>query len=235
MVYIFFLVSVQILHAQPWNKIINSGNYKSACEWVSQNSWIRDSLISYGISPEDAIPIVFPELMRYSALEDKMEVTGLMVLYTRLGKDYADFSVGHFQMKPSFVQNLETDAKIYLSKDEIQRICPFLLDGKDNEDNRRKRVNSLSQVTNEVSYLALFYKICLKRFNQIHFKNEAEKIRFLATAYNCGYHHSAANLFQQMSKKQFPVYDGLLINHVNYASLALSWFNRNNTIADSSW
>lgn len=214
--------------AQPTVLPLNTNtDYKNATLWLEDNGFIYDSLLAYDVPPNEAIAIVFPELMRFSALRNKMEVTGLMVLYTRLGKDYADFSVGRFQMKPSFVRKLEIDAKAYLSQNEIDRICPFLLNGKDVQEVRKKRVNSLTQVRNEVSYLALFYKICLKRFKNIHFKNAANRIRFLATAYNCGYCHSAKYILGQMKKKQFPVYNGILIRHVNYAVLSLEWWKEN--------
>ena len=38
--------------------------------------------------------VIFPELVRYSAIRDKMEITLLKTLYRNLGEDYADFSVG---------------------------------------------------------------------------------------------------------------------------------------------
>jgi hypothetical protein len=216
------------MYAQQLSRdIYENENYHNAVHWLNENRFISDSLAVYGVPPDEAIAVVFPELMRYSALEDKMEVMGLMVLYVRLGKDYADFSVGYFQMKPSFVRQLEVDARKYLSQKEIQRICPSLLHGEDTPASRRKRVSSLTNTKNEVSYLALFYKICLSRFKNIHFKDKTEKIRFLATAYNCGYRHSVKNLFAQMKQKQFPVYNRLLIYHENYADISLKWWESN--------
>lgn len=227
---IFLLCSLTAFSQPAVQHIKKNNDYRNAIEWLGENKFIYDSLSAYGIPPDEAIAIVFPELMHFSALRNKMEVTGLMVLYARLGKGYADFSVGRFQMKPSFVRHLEIDAGKYLSRKEMNRICPFLLNGKDVQGIRRKRVSSLTNVRNEVSYLALFYKICLKRFKAVHFKSVEERVRFLATAYNCGYHHSAKNLFYQMKKKQFPVYDRMLIRHVNYAELALAWWKRKNDV-----
>jgi transposase len=36
-------------------------------------SWIKPALAEYGIPYHEAIAVVFPELVRYSALRDKME------------------------------------------------------------------------------------------------------------------------------------------------------------------
>lgn len=225
-IFLGIIVYASTLAQAADSSLYENGDYRDAVEWLKSNPFIEDSLAAYHVPPDEALAIVFPELMRYSALEDKMEVTGLMVLYARLGKDYADFSVGRFQMKPSFIQHLEVDASKYLSPEVIRHICPFLLNGNDEEGIRKKRVNSLTDVKKEVSYLALFYKIVLAKFRGIHSTNPEERIRFLATAYNCGYHHSAANLYARMKKKQFPVYDGLFIHHVNYADLSLFWWQR---------
>ena len=41
--------------------------------------------------------VVFPELVRYSALRDKMEITLLKALYINVGRDYANFSLAIFR------------------------------------------------------------------------------------------------------------------------------------------
>ncbi|HKG07162.1 MAG TPA: hypothetical protein VKB19_11920, partial [Pedobacter sp.] len=52
--------------------------------------------------------VIFPELMRYNEFYDVVETGSLMSLYTTFGQDYSDFSIGMFQMKPSFALSLET-------------------------------------------------------------------------------------------------------------------------------
>ena len=61
----------------------------------------------FGIRTELAVAVVFPELVRYSALMDFMETTAVKALYQQKGVKGADFSIGRFQMKPSFVADLE--------------------------------------------------------------------------------------------------------------------------------
>jgi len=55
------------------------------------------------------LSIVFPELIRFNAIQDKIETFALQSLYVKYGKDYANFSVGPFQVKPSFAESLEKD------------------------------------------------------------------------------------------------------------------------------
>ena len=59
-----------------------------------------------------AIAVVFPELIRYSALRDKIEITLLKSLYIYKGDDYADFSIGQFQMKPSFAELIHKNVQL---------------------------------------------------------------------------------------------------------------------------
>ena len=56
-----------------------------------------------------ALAIGAPELMRYSMVSDFIETEILELSYVDHGLDYADFSIGKFQMKPSFVERLEAE------------------------------------------------------------------------------------------------------------------------------
>ena len=51
--------------------------------------------------------ILFPELIRYSVYKDFFETQALELLYIDYGKKTADFSIGRFQMKPSFAEAVE--------------------------------------------------------------------------------------------------------------------------------
>ena len=47
--------------------------------------------------------VIFPELVRYSSFRDLLETGVLEALYIEKGSDVANFSIGKFQMKPSFI------------------------------------------------------------------------------------------------------------------------------------
>ena len=65
---------------------------------VENRKWIEPELTAYKIDFNEAMAVVFPELVRYSALRDFMETTLLKALYINLGEEYADFSIGQFQI-----------------------------------------------------------------------------------------------------------------------------------------
>jgi hypothetical protein len=203
-------------------------HYQNAQNWLGENNWIVDSLQSYGVPPGEALSIVFPELIRYSAIWDGMEVTGLLVLYIRFGKQYADFSVGHFQMKPSFLEELEKEAARWLSPAEIAMIIPALQHGEDTKDARENRVNALTYTLFETRCLALYYKICLMKFMGVKLASATDRIRFLATAYNCGFDRSETYIRQQMNRKHFPTGRGGTEANCNYASVSLAWWKECN-------
>jgi len=104
---LFFLTSLfNLTYSQSINyQELFGDDWKKAQVFEKENrSWMEPLLAKNHISYPIAIAIVFPELVRYSALRDKMEITLLKTLYVNLGEDYANFSIGQFQMKPSFAE-----------------------------------------------------------------------------------------------------------------------------------
>ena len=101
-IYIVFL-AVQFLifnssAQQPDYEEIFGQDWQKAENFVRSSSvWIKPLLEDHNIEFNEAIAVVFPELVRYSALQDKMEITLLKALYINLGRDYANFSIGQFQ------------------------------------------------------------------------------------------------------------------------------------------
>lgn len=83
--------------------------YTEAENYLINQHWISDSLKANGLFPDLAKAIVFPEVIRYSVIRNKLELHGLFTLYVQYGERYSDFSVGYFQMKPSFARQLELD------------------------------------------------------------------------------------------------------------------------------
>ena len=85
-------------------------DYTWAVNWLQQNkAVIQKNADQFNISAKELKAIVFPELIRYNKVFDAIEINSLKYLYVSEGKDYADFSVGYFQMKPSFAEMVEQD------------------------------------------------------------------------------------------------------------------------------
>lgn len=162
-------------------KSIFGDKYTNAEQYIHQNHWILDTIVRFGIEPNLAISIIFPELIRYSALQDKVETYGIEVLYVQYGKKYADFSIGRFQIKPSFATKLEKDWSI----SQLKLKSLFQFDTIDNSTNRAKRVERLKDELWQTRYLSMFILLNEERSSQL--VDEISRLRFLAAAYNSGY------------------------------------------------
>lgn len=95
------------------------------------------------LTPEEAglaMCIVAPEVSQYSRLSDSAETGMLKLLYVQRG--LSDFSVGLFQMKPSFIENLEKEV---LQDEELLRLFPDVPVKQETErKNRSERIKRLS-------------------------------------------------------------------------------------------
>lgn len=168
-----------------------------------------------------AIAIVFPELVRYSALQDKMEIALLKTLYVNLGEDYANFSIGHFQMKPSFAEMIQTLAPAILDRKSVKTI-KVRKKSSDIKNFRKSIVMDLEDPKTEFNYLILFLKICDKKFN-IDTKNEPNAVKFLATAYNYGIDKNFTQIKSMIDTKYFNT-KLFKTNNYSYADVSLFWY-----------
>jgi hypothetical protein len=155
-----------------------------------------------GLSSEFLFSIVAPELTQYSYLRNRLETYSLKVLYVQRGKSYADFSIGYFQMKPSFIERLET----YLSLDTLLRskYSSYLFTDPEARTSRVERIDRLNTVAWQIKYLSLFCETVNRKFGKLAFSNEEEKLRFYASAYNCGFYKSEQQIKETEQKALFP-------------------------------
>ncbi len=203
-------------------KTIFGDDWKRAEEFIARNeSWIRLELKKYDIGFDESMAIIFPELVRYSAIRDKMETTLLKSLYINLGKEYANFSIGYFQMKPSFAEALGIVAGKTLPQ-RYRSLVRDTTDFSDIKDFRSAVVNDLEDKARQLDYLIVFYKICAKRFSLKKMDNE-ERIRFLATAYNYGFLKSPESI-RAMEKRKFFSSALFSRNMYPYADVSLAWY-----------
>ena len=95
--------------AQDYQTIFEK-EWKEAEKYITGQKEIWMVIFSeFGLRAELAEAVVFPELVLYSALQDCIETTAVKGLYLQGGTRGADFSIGRFQMKPSFAEALERD------------------------------------------------------------------------------------------------------------------------------
>ena len=167
--------------------------------------------------------IVYPELLRYNYIQDFIETSGLELIYMRYGAKTADFSIGHFQMKPSFAEHIEK----YIEKNEAdfhqykkliiaQKAKPVL--------QRKLRLTRLKQMDWQLTYLHAFIAICDHKFHFIKFTTTKDKLRFYAACYNIGFHKKYQNILQNENLNTFPNGPKYLGTQFCYASIACAYY-----------
>jgi hypothetical protein len=155
-----------------------------------------------GIPYREVVSIVFPELIRYSALRNQIEITLLKTLYVYKGPAYADFSVGVFQMKPSFAEKVREEVNASGDR-SLMAFFPGeeFLPGE--PDSRRRLISELETPCSQFRYLLAFYILCEKKFNLTETVEIPDKIRLYAAAYNCGFFNSEEYIRAKMDEKSF--------------------------------
>lgn len=137
--------------------------------------------------------VIFPELIRYSLFQDKMETGSVKARYVSRGAEGCDFSIGRFQMKPSFAEALE---KRWM-RSGLARQYDLYFDTKDNETARRIRISRLEKEEWQCIYLAVFLRMLYLDYGSFDKQGERirdgieslpvkEQVRLAATAYNRG-------------------------------------------------
>jgi hypothetical protein len=168
------------------------------------------------------VSAVFPEMVRYSEVQNMLETASLELLYVNYGNRYADFSIGRFQMKPSFIEKIE----VYIA--DYQLISYFDLlkyTHKDEKKTRQERLRRLQDLNWQLRYLQAFYTIVQRKF-QKKFATLGEQIRFFATVYNRGFDQPLAEIDKWLNIRAFPY--GLKYRGTQYiySEIALDFYSR---------
>ncbi|NJO89076.1 MAG: hypothetical protein HC831_09045 [Chloroflexia bacterium] len=104
----FLLVLLLNLNSTPDYQKIFGADYTDAISYFKKNKSTITSYFNYhSVNQELIIPVIFPERIRYSMVKDFIETTAVELIYIDFGADYVDFSIGDFQIKPSFAEKVE--------------------------------------------------------------------------------------------------------------------------------
>ena len=173
--------------------------------------------------------IVYPELLRYNYIQDFIETSGLELIYMRYGAKTADFSIGHFQMKPSFAEHIEkyieknpADFQQYKKLIIAQNAKPVL--------QRKLRLTRLKQMDWQLTYLHAFIAICDHKFHFLKFNTTKDKLRFYAACYNIGFHKKYQNILQNENSNTFPNGPKYLGTQFCYASIASAYYQKTKSL-----
>jgi hypothetical protein len=197
------LISIQLsLTGQNQNyREIFGKRYNQAKDFIIQNRNLFEKYFPDSSDFQLVASIVFPEIIRFNELYDKIEVEALKTLYVQYGDQYANFSIGAFQMKPTFAEQLEKD--FYKLKVKRELNITVLFDTTSTKEARMKRVERLSTQEWQIIYLSIFQMISEQRFQTLKFDSIYEQVKFLAAAYNSGFHNPIETILKREKEKHF--------------------------------
>jgi hypothetical protein len=170
--------------------------------------------------------LIFPEVMRYNSLKDDIETESLKTLYVQFGQEYANFSIGLFQMKPTFAIQVETKAKQLLT-DSIYKELQLNYEVTDEELIREKRIERLRDNQWQLVYLTAFICICNETYEQKQFTSKQEKLQWYATIYNAGFDKKDTYIYQKIKEENFYLQQGMPNKKFKYAAI-VAWYYNNN-------
>jgi len=172
-----------------------------------------------GVSAAFLFAIVAPELSQAAYVKNKVETYLVKQAYVS-GGSHVDFSIGAFQMKPSFIERMEA---CVVADDSLKKyFSDCLFEDPDSEQSRTERIDRMNMVEWQMRYLTMFCLLIDKRFDNLSFANEEEKLRFYASAYNCGFHKTEQHIKTTEKKALFPRFAS---KKFRYTDVAL-WFYR---------
>ncbi len=177
---------------------------------------------SLQVVSEECEAIVFPELLRYSRLQDGMEQAALHILYVEGGKERANFSIGMFQMKPSFAEEVEAA----WMKSPMRHIYKLYFDRSGHREARQRRIKRITDERWQCVYLALFVRLLLEREPKLAEMPAEKRVALLATAYNFSFQAPLKTLYRQQHRRTFhlDIRKGKSTVYYAYAEIAEEWY-----------
>ncbi len=212
--------------------------YENALKIIQENTMlIRQNLEVDSIHCKLLMAIIFPELIRHNPFRDKLEQESLDLLYVEYGaEDGLDFSIGLFQMRPSFVERLESyiqNKEKSLTKENRIFEPLYTYPKVEAKKERKERVHRLKDLAWQVKYLRCFYHILQDKFPHVMQLSMNQRVMFLATAYNRGFHCSKEEIKRWEKIENFPTGKSFLNQNRKqyiYGEVALDCFLRQNKL-----
>jgi hypothetical protein len=191
----------------------------AALQFYETQKHITDSIFnSFQIPPAFGFSIVAPEIGHFSVWRNRMETTATELFYVELGEEYADFSIGPLQMKPTFAERVEQEIAL-LGLNEFSFLTTF--NTKNEAVIRKRRVERLNSYRWQLSYLCAFLRIMQHREGLTLNVNDLEEA---ANAYNAGFWVSPARRVQLKNSKLFP--SRFSTQKFAYGKIAREYFGR---------
>lgn len=177
----------------------------------------------FGVDPAIAESVVWPEMQHYSYMRDMLETGANSITCASKGGGM-DFSIGIFQMKPSFVEKLETAWHVSGLADYYN----LSFNTSDSVEARRSRIDRMAVDAWQVIYLGMFLRLLDYSYG-LHSLPLEEQVRLSANAYNHGCAWPAEgcgdveSLRVNMDARQFPRVIIHSRNVQQYSYSVLAW------------
>ena len=198
-------------------------DWTSAAQFVHEHhaAW-KPLFEAFGVDARLAEAIVFPELIRYSRWQDEIEKAAVNGLYVLQGTSGANFSIGRFQMKPSFAEEVEAA----WNQSALAQEYGFVFNLQDGVEARRSRIRRLGTMEGQCRYLAIFIRLQFLRHPQLLQLELREQVGMLATIYNHSFSTTWEQACQLHHKKSFHT-DMIVTRHTKrycYAAIAQAYY-----------
>ncbi len=198
-------------------------DWTSAAQFVHEHHAAWKSLFeAFGVDARLAEAIVFPELIRYSRWQDEIETAAVNGLYVLQGVSGANFSIGRFQMKPSFAEEVEAA----WNQSALAKEYGFVFNLQDGAEARRSRIRRLDTMEGQCRYLAIFIRLQFLRHPQLQSLQVKEQVGMLATIYNRSFSTTWEQACQLRHQKSFHT-DMIVTRHTKrycYAAIAQAFY-----------
>jgi len=216
---ILFFISAQTDPRQHF-----SGRYEDAIRFVKHNSDRLTRLIDFeGGNTDVVVSVIFPELIRFSMWKDYFETKANELMYIRDDPRGKFFSIGMYQIKPTFAEKVESFIQSTPSLASVYAHL-YTYDVTGDEQIRAERLKRLKSWIWQTRYVTAFTKIVESRFSLSSMAVD-DKIAFICSAYNHDFLCDSSEVVQWISRKSFP-YGIKRENPFTYAEVAL-FFYRN--------
>jgi hypothetical protein len=200
-----------------------SEDVKQAVKFLNENKkTVLEIKNSSNTEGAEALSIIFPEIIRWSALNDFFETKALETFYVQKGRDKANFSIGHFQMKPAFIEDIES----YISSHEeaLATFSYVVIKGKSEIESRKERLYRMKQLPWQLRYAHVYWLVAKDKFKDRNFKDAKERIRFFATAYNYGFNRPIPEIEKRITQKSFPHGANYKGEQMAYSDFSIEFF-----------
>lgn len=219
----FQLIFVDFINAQNF-EIIFGDDYLNAQNKMHKNDKAFNTACNYFKNDELMVKsIVFPELVRYNMLKDFFETASLKILYVENGSKSVDFSIGEFQMKPSFIEDIENEVVRLKLKDYF-----FINKFKKSqiEAIREERVDRLADMYWQLVYINCFVSIMSEKYKSKEFKSIEERLQFYASVYNTGINAAESKIIKNITNRFFPYGKSYRGVQYSYSDVSLYFYKK---------